>query len=38
LNAPQQQNNQKVAAGGPQSLNVNLRLLAFVRDDAGVAQ
>jgi hypothetical protein len=36
LNAPQQQN-QRVA-NGPQSLNVNLRLLAFVRDETGTLE
>jgi type IV pilus assembly protein PilO len=36
LNAPQQQN-QRVA-NGPQSLNVNLRLLAFVRDAGGTLE
>jgi len=37
LNAPQQQQNQRVAAG-PQNLNVNLKLLAFVRDQAGAPE
>jgi type IV pilus assembly protein PilO len=36
LNAPQQQN-QKVAAA-QQNLNVNLKLLAFVRDDSGAVE
>jgi type IV pilus assembly protein PilO len=36
LNAPQQQN-QKVAAA-QQNLNVNLKLLAFVRDDSGAIE
>jgi len=36
LNAPQQQN-QKVAAA-QQSLNVNLKLLAFVRDESGALE
>ena len=36
LNAPQQQN-QKIAAA-QQNLNVNLKLLAFVRDDSGALQ
>lgn len=36
LNAPQQQN-QKVA-NGPQTLNVNLRLLAFVHDETGTPE
>jgi hypothetical protein len=36
LNAPQQQN-QKVAAA-LQNLNVNLKLLAFVRDNSGVIE
>jgi len=36
LNAPQQQN-QKIAAA-QQNLNVNLKLLAFVRDDSGAIE
>jgi hypothetical protein len=36
LNAPQQQN-QKVAAA-QQNLNVNLKLLAFVRDNSGAVE
>ncbi|HUB80142.1 MAG TPA: GspMb/PilO family protein [Bryobacteraceae bacterium] len=37
LNAPQQQA-QRVAAAGPQNVNVNLKLLAFVRDQAGAPE
>ncbi len=37
LNAPQQQN-QKVAATGKQPVNVNLKLLAFVRDETGTVE
>ena len=37
LNAPQQQN-QRVAAGAQQNLNVSLKLLAFVRDIAGAGE
>jgi len=36
LNAPQQQNQK--AAAAQQNLNVNLKLLAFVRDDSGALQ
>lgn len=36
LNAPQQQVQR--AAAGPQNLNVNLKLLAFVRDQAGASE
>jgi len=37
LNAPQQQQNQKVVST-QQNLNVNLKLLAFVRDDSGAVE
>jgi len=37
LNAPQQQNNLKVASP-QQNLNVNLRLLTFVRDESGTLE
>ena len=37
LNAPQQQN-QRVAVGAQQNLNVSLKLLAFVRDTAGAGE
>jgi hypothetical protein len=36
LNAPQQQNQKVVSA--QQNLNVNLKLLAFVRDDSGTVE
>ena len=38
LNAPQQQNTQKAAASAQQSVNVNLKLLAFVRDQTGAPE
>ena len=37
LNAPQQQN-QKANAGGPQNVNVSVRLLTFVRDETGSSE
>jgi type IV pilus assembly protein PilO len=37
LNAPQQQN-QKVVATGKQPVNVNVKLLAFVRDETGILE
>lgn len=38
LNAPQQQENGKVAVSAQQVVNVSVRLLTFVRDDAGSAE
>ena len=38
LNAPQQQQNQKVVVSAQQNLNVNLKVLAFVRDASGTVE